>query len=389
MSGWGTRLQLARRDLAFERSRAPHPRLALQRWWGALEARRRRAARLTPAQAGRLLQAEAACAAAGLAYPKEDAGQQAPWHLPARFATLAVQALPPHPLIDPALLARHAGATDACSALLALLQPGGLPTRWQGLPLAPHPAPASRVAVCLHLFYPEVWPQLHAALAVLPEPFDLFITLPDYALTPALADIVAAHPRTTLLPRPNRGRDVLPWLWALRTGMFDGYRAVLKLHSKRSPHHQDGAAWRDSLLRGLLPGPAAVRTLLAQFEADPQLGLVGPAAHCIQPGQPQHAGSNGGSIRQVAERAGLPAGTAQARPFFAGTMFWFRPQALAGLRAAPLSAQDFQPEMAQTDGTTAHALERLVWPLAEQAGYRVACLSEDGVLAAPPAASPK
>lgn len=392
LSGWSAALRLARRDLAFERSRAPHPRLALQRWWQALAARRRRAARLAPAQAALLQQAEAACALAGLAYPKEDAGQLAPWHLPARFATLPVQALPPHPLIEPAWLARHAGDRPACEALLALLQPGALPGRWQGLPVgtvALTPArPPRRVAVCLHLFYPEVWPQLQAALAALPEPFDLYITLPDYATTPALAPIVADHPRTRLLPRPNHGRDVLPWLWALRAGVFDGYAAVLKLHSKRSPHHHDGAAWRDSLLRGLLPGPAALRSLLAQFEADPQLGLVGPAAHCMWPGQPQHAGSNGRSIRRVAERAGLPADSARSRPFFAGTMFWFRPQAMQGLRAARLSADDFEPEMAQTDGTTAHALERLVWPLAEQAGYRVACLGEDGSLAAAPP-SPK
>lgn len=392
LSAVATRLRLALLDLAFERSRAPHPRLALQRWRHALAARRRRASGLAAAQAALLLQAEAACARAGLAYPKEDAGQHAPWHLPARFAKLAARQLPPHPLIDPALLARCSDDLPACEALLALLRPGALAARWQGLPVgaaAPGAAqPPRRLAVCVHLFYPEVWPQLQAALAALPQPFDLFITLPDYATTPALAQIVAAHPRTTLLPRPNRGRDVLPWLSALRAGLFDGYTAVLKLHSKRSPHHHDGAAWRGSLLRGLLPGSAALQSLLTAFEADARLGLVGPAAHCIAPGQPQHAGSNGRSIRRVAERAGLPAESAQARPFFAGTMFWFRPQALQGLRASPLSADDFEPEMAQTDGTTAHALERLVWPLVEQAGYRVACLAEDGSLAAAPL-SPK
>lgn len=380
LGAWRLGWHDAWRSLAYERSRARSPQAALQAWQAGQAARRQRARRLDAAALHRLLQAEAACAAAGLAYPREDIGQQAPWHLPERFATLAAAALPPHPLIDPAWLATLVGSAaqqpgSACAALLALLDgPQALPARWQGLPvgLAARPAQPARHAVCLHLFYAEQWPDFVAALQRLPQPVDLYVTVPAFAATPALRHLVQAHPRTVLLPGPNRGRDVLPWLQALRAGAFDGYSAVCKLHTKRSPHHADGRGWRDELVQALLPEPAALRALVQRFERDPLLGLAGPAAHCIEPSSRHHAGTNQRAMaRTLPLLAGAAGDVAMSQPFFAGTMFWFRPQALAGLRQAPLQARDFEPEMAQTDGTTAHAIERLVWPLVVQAGYRV------------------
>ena len=381
LAAWRLGWHDAWRSLAFERSRAPRPQAALQAWQAGQAARRQRARRLDAPALHRLLQAEAACAAAGLAYPREDAGQQAPWHLPERLAALAATGLPPHPLIAPALLAALVGPPaqqpgSACDALRALLAGAdALPARWQGLPvgLAARPAQPARHAVCLHLFYAEQWPAFVAALRRLPQPVDLYVTLPAFAATPELRRLVQAHPRTVLLPTPNRGRDVLPWLQALRAGAFDGYTAVCKLHTKRSPHHADGQRWRDELVQALLPDDKkALQALLGTFEDDPSLGLAGPGAHCIEPGDRQHGGSNQRALARVLPRLGGAAGPdAGQRPFFAGTMFWFRPRALAGLRAAPLSADDFEPEMAQTDGTTAHAIERLVWPLVEHAGYRV------------------
>jgi lipopolysaccharide biosynthesis protein len=57
--------------------------------------------------------------------------------------------------------------------------------------------------------------------------------------------------------------------------------------------------------------------------------------------------------------------------FPAGSMFWFRVAALAGLDDFILAEDDFEPECGQTDGTLAHAVERLVALFAEQRGYRM------------------
>jgi lipopolysaccharide biosynthesis protein len=52
-------------------------------------------------------------------------------------------------------------------------------------------------------------------------------------------------------------------------------------------------------------------------------------------------------------------------------MFWHRPAALAGLRLLELHEDSFPLEMGQTDGTPAHALERVICAFVEQAGFTV------------------
>jgi len=69
-------------------------------------------------------------------------------------------------------------------------------------------------------------------------------------------------------------------------------------------------------------------------------------------------------------------------PFFnfpLGTMFWARPQALAPLFDLGLAWDDYPAEPAPIDGTTMHALERLLPLVAQHQGYKYATTHLPGV----------
>ena len=242
-------------------------------------------------------------------------------------------------------------------------------------------------AVLLHLYYPDLWPEFAQALTRIPAPCDLYVSLSE-GRDEALADIVRARPDAVVIRHPNRGRDIAPRLALLRMACTHNYAQLLLLHSKKSPHlrdvesihipflkHCDGDHWRQELLTTLTQQPQHIFDLFAQ---QPKLGLIGPQGFWLGlQGDP-----NTTRLRQWALRMGIvPDATRQG--YFAGSMFWCRPQALIPLLALDLAITDFEHESGQTDGTLAHAVERLFALSTEKAGLQVADTAGN-ILGAPP-----
>lgn len=368
--------------LAYQRHRAHHPLTALRAFIRDQLTLLLRMARVGIRNHIRLTKLELKCADQGLNY-KSTMIDAPSWRLPTEFVTMRASELPEHPLINAAHLAEllRRGpqvSADAIPALHQLLLPDGLKARWLGVPKFGEEslpvAQKAKVAVCVHLFYPDLWPIFREALKNIPEAWDLYVSVPSYACTPSLAQIAQEHPNVRFLPCINRGRDVLPFLRWLELGVFDRYDAVCKLHTKRSPHVQDGNRWLEQVLHSLLGDAELITETLRKFRTA-EIGLIGPHALLIGAEHRAHKGGNHALLQALAHQASLSQ-TALESPFFAGTMFWFKPAALSSLRAMKLKEENFPIEMAQTDGTPAHALERLFWPLVVQAGYRVDCVGE-------------
>jgi lipopolysaccharide biosynthesis protein len=243
-----------------------------------------------------------------------------------------------------------------------LSRPIGAATR------AVEPLPASgtsaKVLVVAHVFYPEVWPDIEVRLARIPEAYDLLVTLvkgPAESLEPYL---LRRFPGVRIQHVPNYGRDQGPLIELANMGLFDGYDAVLKVHTKRSRHRIDGDAWRVALLDAVLPSPAAVRRFLELLRRDPDVGIIAPSGHVRGP---ETWGSDRELVESLASRMPF-AFDPDALRYPAGSMYWARPWLLSRLADLQLTQAHFESEADHLDGSTAHALERYIGVSAAVAG---------------------
>jgi lipopolysaccharide biosynthesis protein len=164
----------------------------------------------------------------------------------------------------------------------------------------------------------------------------------------------------------NRGRDMLPFLHVANRLLDEGVSVVLKLHTKRSVHRRDGEQWRNELLQKLV-SPERVPRIITAFSDCPKLGLVAAEGH-VQPLE-HFWGGNEENVRSLCMRLGFPVPGHSKGDFVAGSMFWIRLESLRPLLDAHMGAWEFDTEAGQIDGTTAHAIERLISLVALNGGF--------------------
>lgn len=236
----------------------------------------------------------------------------------------------------------------------------------------PEPRDASgpdRLAVVVHAFYPEVFREILSGLEGLGVAHRLFVTTSrDRAaeMRAILDEFGLAH---DLIACENRGRDVAPFLAALAEVRRLGFGYVLKLHTKRSPHREDGDVWRQEMY-ACLADAGQVRWILDAMRRDGRIGLVGPLDHVVP--MTTNWKLNRVRVRALAARLGIPRVDVKRDTFVAGTMFMARVEALAPVVGLGLDPGNFEPEQGQVDGTLAHALERAFAYSARAAGFQIA-----------------
>ena len=121
-------------------------------------------------------------------------------------------------------------------------------------------------------------------------------------------------------------------------------------------------------MRGVLGDPAQTMARLAAFQADPQAGFWVADGHRLAGAS--WWGPNRDRALAILTKAGL-APELDPLTFAAGSIYWLSRAQLQKLAALPLTAADFEPEMGQVDGTTAHALERAFVLISLQAGLHI------------------
>jgi lipopolysaccharide biosynthesis protein len=226
------------------------------------------------------------------------------------------------------------------------------------------------IVFCVHVFYVDLVDEMAEFLEKTKAYItaDTLLTLPaEWSLKDITFAIHALKPVHVILAK-NVGRDVWPFLLILKEVRALGYEFGCKIHSKKSPHLPGGEQWRTSLFRSLL-SEAAIERVMARFHASSAVGLLGPKGSRGSCKDTETILNNTVNMEVIARREGLP--LHDAADFVVGTMFWFRVAAFSSLNLDLWQADDFEAERGQTDGTLAHAFERLFPLIAERSQFRL------------------
>lgn len=226
------------------------------------------------------------------------------------------------------------------------------------------------LAVVIHIFYTDLAQEIRNYIQNITLPANIFITTCSQDNKRHIETVFADWERGSveIAVTPNRGRDIAPKLIAFPHA-YEQHEFMLHLHTKKSPHEADLLAqWREHIFQHLVGSPAVVESIVALFEADPALGMVGPRHF-----EPVRPWLNWGGNRKLAlsllDRLRMASDPTGVLDFPAGSMFWMRTAALRPLVDARLSFEDFPEEAGQTDGTLAHAIERMFFQICEAAGF--------------------
>ncbi|HEY3475886.1 MAG TPA: rhamnan synthesis F family protein, partial [Anaerolineales bacterium] len=179
----------------------------------------------------------------------------------------------------------HERAGDPLANYLRAGQPAG-PWRYDVITpddtAQPLP-PEVRIALHLHVYYPDLLPELLERLNENRIRPDLFVSIPSESVHAEVQAVLAQDYSGNVLEIqtvPNRGRDIGPFLTTFGAAFVNHYDVVGHLHTKKTADIQDETMaknWRLFLLENLLGGNSSMADiLLARMQADHSIGIVFP-----------------------------------------------------------------------------------------------------------------
>ena len=236
--------------------------------------------------------------------------------------------------------------------------------------LAAQGEPEPSIAIHLHLFYVDLLPEFVSYFSNMPYRFDLYISCQEDADVSAIkAGLKELKQAKTIDIRnlPNRGRDLAPLYAKFATEILN-HDYFLHVHTKKSLYSgEEKGGWRRFCLELLLGSEDKIKHIFDMFKNE-NAGLIYPDIQEEIPAIAYSWLANEGLGRQLFaeyELGDMPC----VFNYPAGSFFWARCDALRPLLEHGYTYEDFPREQGQTDGTLAHALERILPFVSRKQGY--------------------
>jgi lipopolysaccharide biosynthesis protein len=223
-------------------------------------------------------------------------------------------------------------------------------------------------AVILHIYYPELWDEINSYLLNLQGQFDLFVSVPN-SVKFDTTNILQHFPQAHIYRCENRGRDIAPFIKIFKAIYSANYQYICKIHTKKTTHRENGEQWRQDLLNKLLGSSTIVKEARKTLDSNIKVGFLAPRGHVLS-GR-QYMAKNEKNIVKLAQEARIDYQIQDDFAFVAGSMYWFKPLALAPLVFMDIKDEDFGKEEGLKDGTLAHAFERFIGLLVLKNGFQI------------------
>ncbi len=194
------------------------------------------------------------------------------------------------------------------------------------------------------------------------QSFDLYVSVTTQA---GYKKIILDFPNAYIELVENRGRDILPFIRMLKLISSIEYKAVCKIHSKRSVYRNDGDEIREDILNQLIGSKIKVNKIISRFNNNSKLGMLVPDKYLISHND-KNMTFDLSNVENISKILNIKFDFYQ---FPAGSMFWFSPKSLSPLLL--IDEDLFEIELGLIDGTSAHAIERLFCNIVKHSNYLV------------------
>lgn len=252
--------------------------------------------------------------------------------------------------------------------------------------LNPEKPRKSRVALIIHLYFEDQIEWCMHYMHSMPEDADIYVTVCKEGMEKLVRESAGEHgvPIKRIISVENRGRDVSALLIGGAPFVRD-YDLVCFAHDKKTTQIEPytiGKSFAYKCFENVLGSSAYVQNIIERFEEEPRLGM-------IMPPPPNHAAffgtlgtewaSNYSGTRELLEELDINVNISEIKEPISplGTMFWFRPKALAPLFSRNWEYKDFPKEPNANDGTLLHAIERAYGLVVQSQGFYPAWCMHD------------
>ncbi|WP_447793395.1 rhamnan synthesis F family protein [Pseudomonas farris] len=245
--------------------------------------------------------------------------------------------------------------------------------------IVPQVSDDAKIALHVHVYYPDLLPEILQRLKSNKVKPDLFISVPSLNVKTAVLELLNDNEVSFIRVEvvPNRGRDIGPLLTGFGLELVENYEIVGHIHTKKTADVKDlsvGKKWFSFLLDNLLGGSAGnmADVIIDQMLINPKLGLVFPD-------DPYVVGWS--ANEKFAQELGLSLSIGplpQNINFPVGTMFWSRAGVLAPLVKLFSEWEKYPVEPLPYDGSVLHALERIIPLVCESEGFEYALTNVEG-----------